>query len=106
LWLLDEPTSALDIAGQATLAGLMRAHLADGGMIVAATHGPLGIECTELQLGKRATSPHSPSKTGVDALSLGWGGGSESLRTGGTPTPDPSPQGAGERSGGRGGPSA
>ncbi len=52
LWLLDEPASALDSAGQEMLAGLMRAHLARGGMIVAATHGPLGVECKELQLGR------------------------------------------------------
>lgn len=52
LWLLDEPTSALDSAGQEMLAGLMRQHLAGGGMIVAATHGPLGIACKELQLGR------------------------------------------------------
>jgi heme exporter protein A len=52
LWLLDEPASALDSAGQEMLAGLMRTHLASGGMIVAATHGPLGIECKELQLGR------------------------------------------------------
>ena len=54
LWLLDEPASALDSAGQEMLAGLMRAHLAGGGMIVAATHGPLGIEAKELQLGRTA----------------------------------------------------
>ena len=52
LWLLDEPASALGSAGQEMLAGLMRAHLARGGMIVAATHGPLGVECKELQLGR------------------------------------------------------
>ncbi len=52
LWLLDEPASALDSAGQEMLAGLMRTHLASGGMIVAATHGPLGVECKELQLGR------------------------------------------------------
>jgi heme exporter protein A len=52
LWLLDEPTSALDAAGQEMLAGLMRQHLAGGGMIMAATHGPLGIECRELRLGR------------------------------------------------------
>ena len=52
LWLLDEPASALDSGGQEMLAGLMRTHLARGGMIVAATHGPLGVECKELQLGR------------------------------------------------------
>jgi heme exporter protein A len=52
IWLLDEPTSALDAAAQARLAALMREHLAGGGMIVAATHGPLGIDAKELRLGK------------------------------------------------------
>ncbi len=51
LWLLDEPTSALDRAAQETLAGLMRAHLAGGGLIVAAAHGPIGLADTkELRL--------------------------------------------------------
>ena len=51
LWLLDEPTNALDVAGQAMFADLMRAHLATGGLIVAATHGPLGIDARELRIG-------------------------------------------------------
>lgn len=51
VWLLDEPTTALDIAGQAVFAGLMREHLADGGLIIAATHAPLGIEARELRIG-------------------------------------------------------
>jgi heme exporter protein A len=51
LWLLDEPTAALDVAGQAMFAGLMREHLATGGLIVAATHGPLGIDARELRIG-------------------------------------------------------
>jgi heme exporter protein A len=54
IWLLDEPTSALDAAARVRLAELMRRHLAGGGMIVAATHGPLGIDATELRLGKAA----------------------------------------------------
>ena len=44
IWLLDEPTSALDRDAQDTLAGLMREHLAGGGIIVAATHGPIGLD--------------------------------------------------------------
>jgi heme exporter protein A len=53
LWLLDEPTTALDAASQGRLDGLMRAHLGDGGLIVAATHGPLGLPgAQELRLGK------------------------------------------------------
>jgi heme exporter protein A len=43
LWLLDEPTAALDTAAQETLVGLMRTHLAGGGLIVAATHAALPI---------------------------------------------------------------
>jgi heme exporter protein A len=43
IWLLDEPTSALDAAAQERLTGVMRAHLAGGGIIVAATHGPIGL---------------------------------------------------------------
>jgi heme exporter protein A len=44
LWLLDEPTSALDQPSQHRLAELMRDHLAGGGMIVAAAHGPIGLD--------------------------------------------------------------
>lgn len=54
VWLLDEPTTALDAAGQAVFAGLMREHLGGGGMIVAATHAPLGIEARELRIGGAA----------------------------------------------------
>jgi heme exporter protein A len=51
VWLLDEPTTALDAAGQTMFAGLMREHLDRGGLIVAATHGPLGIAAGELRIG-------------------------------------------------------
>ena len=52
VWLLDEPTSSLDAPSQKRLSDLMRAHLADGGMIVAAAHGPIGLErARELKLG-------------------------------------------------------
>jgi heme exporter protein A len=44
LWLLDEPTSTLDAAAQTRLGEIMRAHLAGGGIILAATHGPLQLE--------------------------------------------------------------
>lgn len=53
VWLLDEPTSALDIAGQELFVGVMREHLAGGGIIVAATHTPLGIEASELRMGAK-----------------------------------------------------
>ncbi len=55
VWLLDEPTTALDVASQARLADLMQSHLAGGGIIVAATHGPLGLaNARELRLGGAA----------------------------------------------------
>ncbi|MDE3177115.1 MAG: heme ABC exporter ATP-binding protein CcmA [Pseudomonadota bacterium] len=44
LWLLDEPTTALDVGAQALFAQVMREHLAQGGIVVAATHAPLGLE--------------------------------------------------------------
>ena len=54
LWLLDEPTTALDTAGQTMIAALMTDHLRNGGLIVAATHQPLGISARELRLGGSA----------------------------------------------------
>ena len=54
VWLLDEPTSALDTAGQELFTGLMRDHLTGGGIIIAATHTPLGIGARELRMGGAA----------------------------------------------------
>jgi heme exporter protein A len=77
IWLLDEPTAALDTASQARLADLMRSHLAGGGIIVAATHGPLGLEGVK---GLRIESSAFPDPTA-------------------NLTPDPAQQGAGEERG-------
>jgi heme exporter protein A len=54
IWLLDEPTSALDMGSQRVFAGLMTTHLAGGGMIIAATHTPLGIDAREFRIGGEA----------------------------------------------------
>jgi heme exporter protein A len=54
IWLLDEATSALDAAGQNMFATLMNDHLGHGGLIVAATHVPLGIATRELRIGGTA----------------------------------------------------
>lgn len=51
LWLLDEPATALDAASQAVMTKIMSRHLAQGGMIVAATHASLGLPGQELTLG-------------------------------------------------------
>ncbi|GAA5539817.1 MULTISPECIES: heme ABC exporter ATP-binding protein CcmA [Brucella/Ochrobactrum group] len=44
LWIVDEPTAGLDKASETRFAVLMRDHLQQGGMIIAATHIPLGLE--------------------------------------------------------------
>jgi heme exporter protein A len=55
IWLLDEPTAALDTGAQNILAGLMNRHLQGGGLILAATHGPLGVAgAREIRLGATA----------------------------------------------------
>jgi heme exporter protein A len=51
VWLLDEPANALDTAGQNLFVALMGDHLARGGLIIAATHAPLGVQAKELRLG-------------------------------------------------------
>jgi len=52
VWLLDEPTAGLDKASESRLAGLMAEHRAAGGIVVAATHLPLGLEgARELRMG-------------------------------------------------------
>lgn len=56
LWLLDEPTVSLDVASVAVLAGIVREHVAAGGLAIAATHVPLGLEgARELRLGEAGT---------------------------------------------------
>jgi heme exporter protein A len=53
IWLLDEPTSALDAPSQAMLAKVMQAHLRGRGLIVAATHGTIGLpHARQLRLGR------------------------------------------------------
>ncbi|MGH6812256.1 MAG: heme ABC exporter ATP-binding protein CcmA [Methylocella sp.] len=54
VWLLDEPTTALDAASQTRMAKIMAAHLAQGGMVVAAAHAELGLPGQELRLGALA----------------------------------------------------
>jgi heme exporter protein A len=61
IWLLDEPTSALDTAGQAMLAELMRGHLVGGGLLLAATHAPIGLDAApELRMDQAAAPPLQP----------------------------------------------
>ncbi len=51
IWLLDEPASGLDVASIETLADIMARHRAGGGIILAASHQPLGlVDAQELAL--------------------------------------------------------
>jgi len=43
VWLLDEPTVSLDTASAARFSEIIGAHAAGGGIVVAATHVPLGL---------------------------------------------------------------
>jgi heme exporter protein A len=51
LWLLDEPTNGLDAQGFSDLVGLIDAHTADGGAIVAASHVTLPGNWRQMELG-------------------------------------------------------
>ena len=52
VWLLDEPTTALDAGARQAFAAIVQDYLDGGGILVAATHGDLGIARTqELRLG-------------------------------------------------------
>lgn len=51
LWLLDEPLSPLDAGWRTRFATMMQAHLAGGGLILAAVHDPLPIAAQILEIG-------------------------------------------------------
>ncbi|MFT4184347.1 MAG: heme ABC exporter ATP-binding protein CcmA [Rhizobium sp.] len=44
IWILDEPTAALDSSANQLFAQLIMAHQKSGGIVLAATHQPLGLE--------------------------------------------------------------
>ncbi|MDA4835283.1 heme ABC transporter ATP-binding protein CcmA, partial [Enterobacter hormaechei] len=53
VWLLDEPTAGLDKVSEDQFAGVMHAHLSSGGIVIAATHLPLGLDgAQELVMGR------------------------------------------------------
>ncbi|WFU01480.1 heme ABC exporter ATP-binding protein CcmA [Rhizobium sp. CB3171] len=47
IWILDEPTAALDAAADRLLAELISSHQKAGGIVLAATHQPLGLTNTQ-----------------------------------------------------------
>jgi heme exporter protein A len=50
LWLLDEPLSPLDARWRTRFGEMMQAHLAGGGLILAAVHDPLPIAAKVLEI--------------------------------------------------------
>lgn len=53
VWLLDEPTAGLDLGSERRFSQLLAAHLEDDGIIIAATHTPLGLDkAKELVMGE------------------------------------------------------
>lgn len=51
VWILDEPTAALDASADQLFAGLIEAHRGAGGIVIAATHQPLGLsDARELRM--------------------------------------------------------
>jgi heme exporter protein A len=50
LWLLDEPLSVLDQEGKELVRQLIARHCDAGGLVVAATHEPLGVQSATLEL--------------------------------------------------------
>jgi heme exporter protein A len=67
VWILDEPTAALDQGSQAVFARLLAAHLETGGIVVAATHQPLGLAARELRLERRGGGPSPQGALSLDA---------------------------------------
>ncbi|WP_312161280.1 heme ABC exporter ATP-binding protein CcmA [Phenylobacterium sp.] len=55
LWLLDEPLSPLDADWRVRFGEIMAAHLAGGGLIVAAVHDPLPIPALAVEIGETAS---------------------------------------------------
>lgn len=79
VWILDEPTSALDAASQLKFAEIGEAHVAAGGLVIAATHQPLGLSTTltlDLTPSAQAARDTDRAAPAIDAAELaaaeGW----------------------------------
>jgi heme exporter protein A len=64
LWLLDEPTVGLDAPSRDRLVALLAARAGRGGIVVAATHGGLGIEGIDIMPGGARRSRRSRNDGG------------------------------------------
>ncbi|WP_081448430.1 heme ABC exporter ATP-binding protein CcmA [Fulvimarina pelagi] len=76
VWVLDEPTAALDADSQLLFGKLMERHLAAGGIVIAATHQPLGLETAKRLNLAKAPDAKLPAPTALDddelAEAEGW----------------------------------
>lgn len=53
VWLVDEPTSGLDKRSEDRFSAMLKRHLASGGILVASTHLPLGLDGAQtLEMGR------------------------------------------------------
>ncbi|MCI2398873.1 heme ABC exporter ATP-binding protein CcmA [Aliiroseovarius subalbicans] len=59
IWLLDEPTVSLDVASVGLFADAVRAHVADGGSALIATHIDMGIDADEVDIGPFRADPRA-----------------------------------------------
>lgn len=60
IWLMDEPTVGLDTENRVRLEAIMKGHLAQGGIILAASHDPLSIDGKTLLMADFA--PQAPEQ--------------------------------------------
>jgi heme exporter protein A len=59
IWMLDEPTVSLDVAAVGMFADAVRAHLAQGGSALIATHIELGLDADLLEVGPYRAKPRA-----------------------------------------------
>jgi heme exporter protein A len=59
IWMLDEPTVSLDVSAVAMFADAVRAHLANGGSALIATHIDLGLDADVLDVGPFKAQPRA-----------------------------------------------
>ncbi|KQT52054.1 cytochrome C biogenesis protein [Aureimonas sp. Leaf454] len=71
-WILDEPTGALDAASQGLFASLLARHVEGGGLLIAATHQPLGIAARDLRLTRRSVFGSGSIDEADLAAAEGW----------------------------------
>jgi heme exporter protein A len=70
IWVLDEPTVSLDTASVQLFADAVRAHLAEGGSALLATHIDLGLDVTVLDVGPFRAKQSDAPVSGYDEAFL------------------------------------